>query len=120
MSFTGTYSNTIVLDIPSVQNPATVATTGFVQVTNADGIFGPTSTGIGIVLEGGGAVTNGASGFGVPLISGAYNGIFAGSGPATIVNYGRIEAPGSIFNGGRAANVGVFLGAGGSVQNGSA
>jgi hypothetical protein len=187
MSFTGTYPNTIVLDTPSVQNPATVAATGVVQVTNADGIFGtagypwtltnlgtvallgstgdgvhltagglvtngqigasgasitapgvgveidgasgtvnnfarisgPTSTGVGIFLERGGTVRNGAIGAGAPLISGSYDGIFAGSGPATIVNYGRIEAPGSIFNGGRAANVGVFLGAGGAVQNGS-
>src|SRR5207237_78020 len=50
-------------------------------------------------------------------ILGGYDGIYAAGGSATIVNFGQIEAPGSFFNGGPAANDGVFLAASGNVYN---
>jgi hypothetical protein len=88
-------------------------------VNNFGTIASPTPTGVGIILDAGGKIINGTSGDTAPLISGAYNGIFALSAAATIVNYGTIKAPGSIFNGGPAANIAVFLASGGTVQNGS-
>jgi FG-GAP-like repeat len=65
----------------------------------------------GIALLSGGVVENGAPGTAGATVYGAYHGVFVIRDPGTITNYGTIAAA----NG--AVDIGVFLGAGGAVDN---
>ncbi len=107
----------------------TVANFGTVQES---GILGSV---FAVALDAGGTVTNGASGAKTALITGA-NGIYAANSAATVTNFGFIEATsansgtgvalhagGSVANFGTiedtSANAAVYLGAAGTVTNGS-
>jgi hypothetical protein len=128
MSFTGTYPNTIVLDNPLVQNPATVAATGLVQVTNADGILGIAgypwtlanlgtiallgTSGDGVHLTAGGVVTNGQTGSAGGSISAPTAGVEIDGAAGTVNNFGTIASP-------TPTGVGIILDAGGKIINGT-
>jgi len=40
LTISSTYHNTIILSIPTTQNPATVTSTGLVSVANGGGVYG--------------------------------------------------------------------------------
>ena len=129
---TGTYTTTQVLSSPTTDNPATVTSTGLIDVNTTIssyvGLFGVggyawTVTnlgtvesvgyqGIGIDLVSGGSITNGTIGSPTALIQGPRFGIVITGAAGTVANYGTIESPGTF-------SYGVFLTAGGSVTNGS-
>ncbi len=129
---TGTYTTTQVLSSPTTDNPATVTSTGLIDVNTTIssyvGLFGVggyawTVTnlgtvesvgyqGIGIDLVSGGSITNGAISSTTALIQGRRFGIVITGTAGTVANYGTIETPGTF-------SYGVFLTAGGSVTNGS-
>src|SRR5262249_29180019 len=79
-------------------------------VTNLGAITAASTVGYAIDLEGGGSVTNGASGSTASQITGGFGGIvIRGSTPSTVVNLGTIDGLG---------DAGVIMDAGGSVTNG--
>src|SRR5436853_4416703 len=127
----GTYTTTQILTTPAIDNPATVTTTGVIDVNSTIssyvGLFGAggyawTVTnlgtvesagyqGIGIDLVSGGTITNGAIGSTTALIEGPRFGIVL-SAAGAVTNYGTIESPGTF-------SYGIFLMSGGTVTNGS-
>src|SRR5229473_759392 len=131
-TFSGTYTTTQILSNPTADNPATVTSTGLVDVNsttaNIVGILGNSgvawtvtnlgtvksigSLGVGIYLKSGGLVTNGASGTAPALIDGSYAGLFINGGSGTVVNFGTIEGSGT------ESTKGIVLGTGGEVSNG--
>jgi filamentous hemagglutinin len=133
--FSGTYLSGIYLNNYATENPETVAATGSVSntgvallaqaghiwtVSNFGMVTGLATAGTGIQLSSGGSVANAAGG----LVSGASSGVLTGAsgGAGTVVNYGTIEALGTVTNVGGliVAGNGINLAAGGNVQNGAA
>ncbi|MBV9859541.1 MAG: Hint domain-containing protein [Alphaproteobacteria bacterium] len=72
----------------TLTNFGTIQTTAPVTGTNSASVFG-------VDFGSGGKVINGASGSTAGLIRGGYNGIFSGSGPATVTNFGTIAGTGT-------------------------
>ena len=89
---------------------ATVANFGTIRVTSSG------TSGAGVLLEGGGSVTNGAVGATAALITSTRRGVNAENVAATVTNYGAIH---SLATAGTASQ-GIELSAGGVVRNGSA
>jgi Ca2+-binding RTX toxin-like protein len=130
ITLSGTYTS-YVLSNPTVQNPATVTSSGRIAVnsptagavgllgtsgfawtvSNAGTIESTGSTGVGVQLTAGGHLTNSASG----LVAGTSVGLYVGGAAGTLVNRGSISQTGT--SGGRNA---VQMTAGGTVTNGSA
>lgn len=127
----GTYSSTI--DLSNVNS--TVASTGVVSTTNQVAIYGSVASvwtltnfgsvqstlgtsGAGVLLEGGGSVTNGSSTSTTALIAGATDGVALGS-VGTVANYGTIVNTASIVTSGTDFFFGVFLVEGGVLTNGA-
>jgi hypothetical protein len=100
--FAGTYHNTILLDQPSVQNPALVTTTGVIAVAGEVGILGTagvawTLTNLGTVTSDGGTgvdLTAGGAIVNRGLISGAIG--VADAGSLTLTNAGTVVGSGGI------------------------
>jgi hypothetical protein len=131
--YTGTYTAGLVLSDSTTQNPATVTSTGLVDVNstnaNASGILGNAgfpwtvanqgtvesigNLGVGIDLQSGGVLTNGTGGATNALISGSYRGLVINGDPGTVSNYGTIQGTGVV------TADGISLGAGGEVTNGA-
>jgi len=121
--YTGTNIYGIVLSDPAIQNPATIAATGYVtnqtMAYNGDAIYGAPgypwtvtnmgtvkSTSNGVELSSGGTVTNFGtidSGVGYPI-----SGIVISGGSGTVTNFGTIVS----------GEYGIKLTAGGTVTNG--
>jgi hypothetical protein len=118
--YTGSYTAPQILFNPTVDNPATVTSTGTISVLSFNpgyiALYGSAgyawtvanegtvrsigNDGTGIELASGGLVTNGASGGTLGLIAGSGVGIAIGGAAGTIVNYGTVEAiPSPIFPG---------------------
>jgi hypothetical protein len=130
-TFSETYTTTQVLSTPSADNPATVTSTGLIDVNSggASGILGTSgfawtltnlgtvesigSGGAGITLESGGFVTNGAIGSTSALIDGNSLGVAILGSAGTVSNYGTIVS--TQTTGGGA----ILLQAGGSITNGA-
>src|SRR5688572_17359400 len=127
--YTGAYFNGIVLNNAATQQPATIASTGYVGNTgtapsyNGDAIYGQAGTAwnvinkgtivsntgnassVGVHLKSGGTVSNGTTG----AIAGQLAGIFIEGAAGTVTNSGTITG---------SAKYGVLLLAGGRVTNG--
>ncbi len=138
-TFSGTYTTTQVLSNPATDNPVTVAGTGLINVNStsayAAGIFGNSGTawtlsnfgtvesigskGIGVNLQSGGTITNGASNLTSGLIAGSLDGIDIQGSAGTITNFGTIASTttgttGSaiaLSAGGLVTNYGLIVGA---------
>jgi hypothetical protein len=139
--YSGSYLSGIVLSNPTTQNPTTVAATGYVTNTttahNGDAVYGTNAaawnftnlgtikgtgtTADGVRLIDGGIVTNGQSDPAGGVIQGTVNGVEIDGTAGTVVNFGMIEALGSITNASGSITGGnaIQLNAGGSVQNGA-
>ena len=137
-TFSGTYTNGIVLSNPATQNPATVTATGYLSKYNGAALLGAAGTawtidnlgtvagkgpaGNGIVLDGGGTIVNGQSGSSAGLIGGANDAVSIAGGPASLANYGTIsgivllQSTATVVNSGSIAS--LTLVNGGSVGNG--
>jgi fibronectin-binding autotransporter adhesin len=117
--FSGTYSTGITLSSPSTQDPATIATTGRIDLTGTqgNGIYGTTAAAWvvgnygtiiaptrGVFLTSGGVVTN----FSTGVISGGYRGVEIDGGVGALINTGSILGT---------KQQGVKLGGGGDVTN---
>ena len=126
ITLSGTYTAGYALTNPATQNPATLASGGY--VTNTTSLHGgyavygtnaaawnftnfgtikatfPAST--GLFLKAGGTVTNGAA----ALIFGVNMGVYIAGKAGTVNNFGTIEGPDSD---------GIRVGNGGSVTNGT-
>jgi hypothetical protein len=136
-----TSTTTQFLTNPTIDNPATVTSTGLIDVYSAvadtAAIFGPSGTawtvanlgtvesvgsqGIGIDLLSGGLLINGVSGLAGGLVVGSLHGVLISGGRGTIANYGSIigtgTADGVEFLSGGFLTKGVELLTGGSVAN---
>src|SRR5260370_6727601 len=104
-TISGTYTTTQVLSNPATDNPATVTSTGVIDVNSATaspGIFGNSGfawtltnlgtvesigQGIGVNLQSGGLVTNGANGSTASYIRGTGGGSSINANPGTGVHY---------------------------------
>ncbi|HLW65811.1 MAG TPA: hypothetical protein VKS79_10865 [Gemmataceae bacterium] len=110
LTISSTYHNTIILNNPTAQNPATVTSTGLISVVNGGGVYGTagyawtlsnlgTIAGNGTLHDGvdltaGGSVTNGQSGSAGGYIKGNYGGILIKGGAGTVKNLGQFPERG--------------------------
>ena len=109
-----------------VTNDGTVQGSIAVQALTLPGTLS-TSSGVGVALSGGGSVSNGLSSVNAMIIGASYGVVIQG-GAGTVVNSGTIAGVGTydyqiygrtyLYH--RQVGVGVQLGAGGSITNGSA
>ncbi len=82
-------------------------------VVNDGTVAGTGASAVGVKLSDGGKITNGAAGVTTALVSGYYNGVYVSNATGAVANFGTVEGRG-------AKGVGVWLNAGGKVNNGAA
>jgi len=81
-------------------------------ITNTGSILAPNSGGIGVRVNSTGTVINGPTSGGSGYILGGSDGVLFNGGVGTVVNFGKIKAPGDY-------SYGILLAHGGAVTNGS-
>jgi len=83
----------------------------------ADGIAGVPNTGWAVNLSAGGVVTNGGPDNAAALLEGAFSGVWATSGSATVTNFGTIAGGPGVVAPGAIGLFGIVLLGGGTIRN---